>query len=95
LFYKAIDLAPGFIEIRKLRKGVHGKLDTLDLGWSDPLDFGLWYPGCADGPAGPIFVNDSIGGDAVPDRELERVAILQISNPGVPIVAVEALQIRA
>ena len=78
--YKTLKLAASFIEVSELGKNIHRKLDIPDLRRSNPLDFGVRYPGCADDSTGIVFPGQSLCCDVVSDGKFARVAILQIRD---------------
>ena len=74
-------------------EGIHRQLDVFQVRRCNPLDLRFGNPAGADGVALAVSQN-CLGGDAVPDGILARIAILQVGDSFVPVVAFQAAQIR-
>ena len=85
----------GFAAIFEIRQFLHAEFHALDLGRGDSFHFGVGNPAGLDRAALALVIDDGGGGNAVADRELANVPVLQIGDPFVPIVAFQASQIGA
>ena len=82
---------------RRVRQGgqlFHRQLDALNRRRGDALDLGRRNPARVDLAAFALVVQHGPRRDAVADSELADIAVLQVGNALVPVVGVEAAQVR-
>ena len=76
------NLRPGL----ERRQHLHAQLDVPNIGRLDALHFGHWNLGGPDPPAGALD-DRTHGRDAVPDGKLHHVAVLQVGDAFVRVIA--------
>ena len=72
--------------IRQGGQDFHVQLDRGHFRRGDKFHGSVGNPGSANGKAGAFGVKQGFGGDTMPDGVSVNVAIMQVSNPFVPVV---------
>ena len=93
LCHEIAELGIGRRTVGKLCEGIHRQFDVFQVRRCNPLYLRFGNPAGADGVAMAVSQN-CFGGDAVPDGILTRIAILQVGDSFVPVVAFQAAQVR-
>src|SRR5262249_26691446 len=86
------ELCFGIVAVGEFAECIHFKLDTLDVGWGDTLDFALRNPACSHRRTLAILEN-RVSGNIMANSTVSVVPILQVRNSVVPVVALEAAEV--
>jgi hypothetical protein len=80
--------------IYKLTETIHRYIDALNIRWRHVFHFSLGNLAGTHGPALMGIVYQRFGGHTVPHGKFESIAVLQVCHPFIPVVAVQATQVR-
>ena len=95
LIYKRTQLLFRLFPILEAGKSIHGKLNIANRRRFNLLHFGIWNPASANQLAADAILPDRFCSHVVTNGVFAIIAVLQIGNAVIPIVAGGATQVRA